>query len=1076
MRHLLRVLLCLPLLLGSPFSMRAQAPGLVLSFPRDGLTNVERRPTITVRTPAPIIPESITFGYPDADHHGYAPTSPTVLLMAEPFDGERADRIRRTVLGTYALVDPHTLTFTPTTLEPNTRYRIEVSGIDVDANGPVRLATMVSVFTTAAEIPRVMGTNLQGRPTIGCSDTITVQFSGDVLPALGDPQRWIRLETMDSTTVWQPVPCAVFTSGEHVHILPDGRWPSGAILRLHVDMHATTGDTLDNRTFSTVVRSAGRLQIDVVEQDGETVPDDVREDFERYQQMVADGPPDVGSIDRREDLWRFVRWESPLLTPRDPDAPSGSDVTIDCTLLHDVIPLTAILDHADSVPITVTAQAGGVVNVYSYTNTLIAVVTDTLQMSYDPSEGGLRVVVLPDSGYRFAGWQAPGTSMHGSASAAFVVNSSMGGSLFQAWQQGTFTPTFNAQFTPQVGGTETYALKGAIQDWDADPGFDVNDGVHFTTEYEFEEAVPGQRTICVRAEPCWKIVGYSESARNIYELFDPVETYCVTAPLTDPENHVVFFAQRTTINLRVEQVVLASDEPNDILPGRDPHPETYVRVDKRVTAQDGTSSWRALVPVPCKDGDLLFNGYGLKCGDVVRMRTRGSSVRGQVWKYFDTRPLYAIPDPAGKSGDEYRYEMVIDEDIANFTATDCRGLPSTEPQIRVRACFRQDFGVDAIGMTVRTVHGSDRGDATWEERWYDPVYYRPLADDEPRGGRQLEYRPRFGTEIKIRFTMPIDVRTIYDGGLKAVSYGNVLVTDPLLTGLDFTVSSSDNEHISFEPTDGSPITTVVFRICDPETSPRMQALHFGEIAASALTGVRSLSGQPLAASYSFLLSSMELPAYGLLLRDATYAYDGDWDFIFPNKGEMYHVTYGGNLGWEKAHEVNTAFRRLPDCREQQGVVPGECTLPHSDKDGPQRYGDMMQWMQPHWMDHTDLAWWQISSYDEDCKDENDCLVNRAQDLLDMLKEKIGEYGSEDPEAPVLWPSILPDLLQLGTEFIQDLLPPDDQDDHVGYGTFLTNNGDWWGIRSATSPLVVLDQSNTRYRLLARFFLQRAVIR
>jgi len=1075
MRSLLLTLLCGALFFAPQQILLAQAPGLVLAFPRDGLADVEHRPTITIRTPAPIMPESITFTYPDADVYGMVAATPTVLLVADPFDGPQRELVRRSVLGTYDLVDQQTLTFTPRTLDPHTRYRVVVSGIDVDANGPVRMATTTAEFTTAAAIPTVKGSSLDATQTIGCGDTITIGFTGDVLAGLGDPHRYLAVEQLHDAIGWEPLPFGIFPDSNRLHLLPEGRWPVGAVMRIRADLHQVTGDTLDDRVFATVVRSAGKLRISVIEQDGEVVPDDIRDDFNHMEYMVTGQPPNEASIDRREDLWRFVRWESPLLTPRDPDDTS-QHVTIDCSLLRDEIPLTAILDHLDSLPLSVTTTAGGVIRIYDKDNTLITTVTDSTEVAFDPDEGGLRFVAIADSGYTFSGWTSPSTSHHGSASGSIVINGASLSNAIQQWQHGTTGPQFGGSFNPSGRLSEIYALKGAIEDVDATPGFDVYEGVAFTTEHEFEEVVATERTICAKAEPCWEIIGYTESARNKMVWIEPTDEYCVTAPLTDPENHVVFLVKRTTIHLRVEQVLLASDKPDDRVFGKDPHPETYVRVDKRYQGADGKNYWRSMVPVPCRDLDIMFSTYEVQCGDVVRFRTKGSDVRGQTWKFFDNRELYAIPDQTGTVNEEHRFEMVIDEDIAHFVASNCHGAVLNEPEIRTRACFRQDFGIEAIAMTVRVTEGTNRGQARWEERWYDPVWYRPLADDEPRGGRHLEYIPRFGTEVKVRFTLPIDLRTIYDGGIRARSFANTLVTDPLLTGLDFTVASDDDEHVSFEPTDGSPITTVVFRVCNPQSRPRFQSLHGGMVSLSATTQVRSLAGTPLPASFNFLLSSVERPGYGLMLRDITYRCDGDPDFIWENDGEMYHVTYGGNLGWDQARYEEAAFTRIPDCRQQQGTPPGECTLPHSDKAGPQNYGDRLLWIEPHWMDDGDLAWWHIQSYDEDCKDDGDCFVNRAQDLLDELSEEIGTMTTTDPSAPLSWESLLPSLINNGVDFLRALLPPDEQDDHVGEGTFLNGKGNWWGVKSAAYPLWILDRSNARYRLVTRLFVTKMPIR
>src|SRR5690606_33088765 len=137
-----------------------------------------------------------------------------------------------------------------------------------------------------------------------------------------------------------------------------------------------------------------------------------------------------------------------------------------------------------------------------------------------------------------------------------------------------------------------------------------------------------------------------------------------------------------------------------------------------------------------------------------------------------------------------------------------------------RACYRQGFGIEAIGLKVRTTNGSDRSKAHFEQRWYSPGQLNDVFDDEPTGGHHLEYVPREGAIVKIRFTLPVDQRTVLAGAIKIDSYDNTLYSDPQNTNLDFSTVSSDG-NCSFESEQYESARTVVLSIKDPNTSPIM---------------------------------------------------------------------------------------------------------------------------------------------------------------------------------------------------------------------------------------------------------------
>ena len=1070
------LLLLFSLLPALPPGMVAQThAGIQLIFPADGQANITLRPEITIVADGPIDPSSVTTLFPDPEANGHEAGVPTIILCESSIEGE-TNRVRSTVLGTYSMPAENIIVFHPLTLKPGTEYDLVVSGLMTMGPQPSLLPPLEATFTTRHDLPRIVGCSMEDAPLMTCADTITVTFSSPVQDYAADLHRILSIEETapNAPNGWRHLPfdLRTSTSANIVRIIPHGHWPAGSGIRLSAEMSEMTGDRYDDRTYTTAVRQYTRVKVDVKDINNRPVHDSIVQIFKRHEQaMMAGSNPPVEPIDRREDLWRFVRWDGPLTIE------PGVDVTIPCDLLREETNLTAIIEQFDTLRLAISINSGGVVDMYDHTGSRVRTVSQTDTVAFTKADLSITLIARPDSGYVFTGWSAPSTPMHQAAPAAVILNTSTVGQMINTGAIGNNGPTFTPQFQPATPSSEKYRLKAYLYDEDQDAGFDVNDGVIFTTESEYEADFPQFRTVCVQASECWEITGYSISATGEIEYYPPTNRLCVRAELLDPENSITFFVRRMTIMLRVERVVLETDDQNSVRRGEAPHPETYVKLEKRYTDLNGDYDWRPLSDVLCEENGIYFSSHAFKCGDVVRLRTKGSPVRGQSWKFWANKVHYVQPSQTGTTGEERRFEVVIGKDIAHFNAKDCRGAPVELKEIRMQACFRQEFGIEAIGFSVRVVDGSDRSKARFEERWFDPLFYREQADDEPIGGRQVEYVPWHGTIIKVRFTSPVDTRTIFDGGMQAESYNNTLVNDASATGLDFTISSSDGPHISFEPLDGSPLTTVVFRVNDPWSSPRLQALHGGSVDLTVFTSVKSLSGVAMLANATFIIQALELPGFGLQLTDITYKYDGDPDFwFFENDGEIYHVAYGANLGVDKARYTDVGFARIPDCSEQQGVPPGDCTLPHSDKDGPQGYGDKLLWMQPFWMDRNDLAWWHVSTYDEDCKDETDCLVNRVDDILDRVREEVDALESGGGMEELDWPALIPGLIRVGSELIQALLPPDEQDQHIGQGTFLQSASNLWGARSGLAPYVILHDSGAKYRLKARLFVNKSVIR
>ncbi len=1083
-RLALTVLLCAgtvstpPLLL----SARAQSPSLVVQFPRDGLVDVSNQPTITLTCADSILPESISFGYPDHSVGGLS--VPTVTLVEDQGSGV-------TVYGRYALVDDHTLTFRPYHLAPNTTYRVTVRGVTAYVTrpiaGPVVLPEVTWRFTTAAEIPRYVSTTLDEAPYLGCQEPIEIRFSGDITKGWRHPERFVQLLDVTNHAFSAPILCPVDVTSTSMRLLPpEGGWPPGALVNLVVDPSSLTGDPLDRHETTIQVRSAGRLDFTVIEQDGDTLPDDLIAMYDSLDRVITAGEYALAPLEYKRGLYRFVGWKSPI---KNLNLETPTRVTISCDLLLAKIPITAIVDHIDSISMTIVAGDGGVVEIYDQADSLHARVTDTLILGFGSETASMRLVARPDSGYRFAAWSAPSSTLHASTSPVIVVNLTLAQHL-QAVQAGSgiptvFTPGFTPNFNPVNPNNPTnspigeqYRLVASITTPNPEPGYDHNDGAFFTTRREFEDVKARVEEVCIQAQTCWQIIGYTITASGTTVWIDPANELCVAANLTNPENAITFYIERKPILLRMEHIVMNTDDPSSRIIGKRPRSGEYVQVSRRVKTVTGTDRWEQLISTVCEDNQrIAYNLYEFRCGDAVRFTCRTFTQRQLIWRFFQDLPGYVIPTLVSSNDTITIYQMVVDEPLALFNGTSCAGVPLQEREIRLRACFRQDFGVEAIGMKVRIPQGSDRSKATWEFRYRAPEVLSDLEDDEPAGGRHMAYFPNYGAEIKVVFTQPVDIRTLYNRGAMVQSKGNILPNDPSLTLLDHTFYTYNDEHVSFEPLDGRLPTTLVFRLCDPQTRPREQTLYGGYNTLRLFTSITSLDGIPLRADANLPLGYMELPPLFVEWDQVSFDYDGDPDFWFiENAGDTYHVLYGANIAKDGFHNVASTVKRIPICDEQQGIPPNECTIPYSDKGPAYSFGNRVVFAEPNWMDHADIPWLNVVSYDEDCKDVDDCLINRLPMVLDDLEQRIEKYQQPYTGGAVSSEQLLIELLGVGVTALRSIIYPDQEDQHLGEATFLEGRSTLWGTKTSTAPYVTSRHSNATYRFRSRFLPLKAVLR
>lgn len=1045
----------------------AQHP-LMLIFPQPGATDVTTRPEIVVLSPAPIDVQSITTRWPNAETNGWRSDEPT-LLVVRASDAERLPRelwYKHAVRVRYTQVDPRLLRMSVSALQPGTRYVGVLQRVSVD--GGTILPPLEFGFTTRQDIPRLASHSLTSVDALRCTDPIRLVFTAPLTTLPRPLQEYIVCTVQGSP---HPVALSADAKGLSVTIAPTVPWPAGSVLRLDVRMGSATGDAVDDVRVDVPIRAAGQLHVRARSTDGTAVPEDVAAVLQANNVVAVHGTTyELRSPSWLNERWRFVRWECATLPQIDGSTDHAVSVRMDCEGLQRSIDVDAVVEPVQELKVPVEVDDGAV-EVYDNDGALLRVIdgVDTLLLA--PGAPLLLHAVAP-TGKTFGSWSAMGTAVHGTTANAVVIGTQ---GMYPAVTGGTTAPPMIPRFMPQLPG-EKFRLRGELRDLEPDENVDVEGSVVWTTDRKYEESQSIRRQLCVAATDCWEIIGHvSIDGRVIYPA--PQRDACVDALLLDPENVVTFLVRRIPLQIRVEMALLDSDDFDDVI--MDKHPHADVRVSAEVRKRKGTTTvWMPLGEVACRNPrELARVVWNVRCGDDVRLRVKDAPSRGETWRYFAPVTNYVLPGGGERDRDTWVHTLTATTDVANFAGTDCGGRDVRRKEIRLRACFRADLGIDAIGLRVRVGGNDDRGAARFEQRWLDPLTYYDRASDEPVGGRQLEYVPRMGTPVKVRFTRPIDITTVEGGSMLLESFGNMDPLEPARTNMDFTVRSTADGHIGYEPLNGDPINTVVFNAYKPYTTPRLQATYLGSLELLCTTGTRSLRGVPLRAQTLFSLNTMELPGYALMLRSVDLEYDGDWDFWpLEFNGEIYHGMYGGVLAYDQALHVDQGFRRLPDCAVQQGRVPDECTYDQGDDDGPMQFGDMLQYIEPFWMDRGDIAFSHILTYDEDCKDEDDCLVNRIDEIIADLRDDIkdAKADKDDKDKKVDWDSFIPGLLRAGLDIINGLLAPDDQDEYLGESTILEGAATRWGAARNNGVIETRGQ-NTAYTFKARLMPRAAIV-
>lgn len=1062
----------------------------VSTVPYDGQTDVSPSSSVRVRAPSPILPASVSGRYPRTTRRMEL-TEPTVLVIRKAVQEtvDRKDWARFCIVGTTTLTDEQTVEWRPRRLLPGTPYHCVVQGLQIQsATGTSSIPTIEFDFTTIDNVPRVLASTIDTLSIISCKSPIWVKLSSFT----GDD-----VSFHDLIKVEQPSADGSWTTSDQAHIQRVGRdlvavvplqgWRTGVALRTSVAMSKITGNPADDRRLEAIVRGGSRINVVAVSDSDTTLPESIVNVAEAHSAVVTEEDRIVAAMPvYADERWRFVRWECEELQSVHNTTTSDLNVPVSCWQLRERFDLRAVYEFIDTVEVSVTTDTLGTVEVSDQDGRHLATVNDSATIAVGPDVSRLLLVARSASGATFSSWSSSISGIGGglastvSIPVSAIVASAPPSSIQQLGGTGATSnrphvfvnPKFQ-KLTPVVG--ERYRLRARLMNAQPEELHPIDQHIQFTTPQEFEEPRRETRSVCVVADDCWEITGYHDAAVGPPVWFTKGRRdLCVESELLDPENTLVIFGRRIPIDLRIERVLLSSENDNDVIRNRHPNQETRIDVDRQVFINN-VELWLPVMGTNCVVDGIAQSRVGLRCGDKVRITVRPSTKRGEQWRWWSFRSKYVQPRSAEPISGAQVFTLTIADNLAQFDATSCDGVPLGHREIAMRAAFRQQFVIDSIALRIRVNARGERYTAEFKQRWFDPFIYYDRLEDEPTGCRQLEYVAARGTTVRLLFSRPLEVPTVYAGGITASCLSSILHTDPQAKDLDFSTASGDRGNTTFFSSTGQFLDIVEFAVFEPGTRPIKQALHMGIIDLRCLTSIRSADDEPLATTSQFTLNRMEIPGFGLRMSTATFEFDGDTDWTpWENSGELYHALYGMNIARSGPANKADGFVRYPDCSLQQ-TGTGDCTADYGDSEGvPFSFGDREIWAQTAWMDADDIAFARIGSWDEDCKNNDRCLVNRIQDVLGELRNRADQFKRD--QGPDISKTIPADLVGLSSSLISALLPIQEQDDHIGEATYLEGLSTLWGMSGPTAPRIQIATENADYRLRGVWFTSRAVVR
>lgn len=1075
------VAMLITLLLSSAIPTCAQQMWQVV-FPGEATTDIATNTSIVVRAPNEIARQSVSWKYPNAESNGIVATHPTILVLENSF-AQKHPRSRwntKAVRGTYELENPATtLRYSNISLKAGTEYRCIINEVQL-VNGSI-VPSREFTFTTRDDVPQIVESSFDTTSAVSCKGSIKLKFNTSILPLPGPYLQKLKVKYGGTDSALPAnYTTAIDIKGTTVTISPTTSWIMGSILSVSYEGGLITGNKQHNKKWSANVRAAGKATFIAVSEDGRQIPEVIQNTVANLEHAVLrnDGLS-LHSPEWYNNRWQFVRWECPTLATLAEPTNSSQHVQVSCEELQKIIPVKVILKEIDTVWVKLNVDSNGRVDVYNSQHQLLTSVTNTTaSIPIIGSNSSITIVAVANSGNTFQSWNATGLPSHGSTNAAITI-----GNTYQqviagnsGIHGGTFTPTFQVGTVGPNGLVpEVYRLRVQLEDYE-NGAIDPNESAQWFTDKVFEDVVQRDADVHVKVGKNWVILGYTNYGENEMHFFDePVRELHEMFALLKPENIVSILVERIEARIRIDQVVLKNDISEEYYPGRTPSNEFGIIIQKEVGKTK--KQWITLTSTACFDNNTPFLTTSIRLGDKIRVKVRSSRARGVEFRRWCQIPNYIIPAGAGtgESEEELLYTATVDEGLDLFQPNECGYRPNNR-EIRMRAGFREQFGIKQIGLRVRIRNGVDRSKAKFELRWYDPMMVFDVQDDETNNHHQLEYQPFWGTPVRIQFNEPVDFQTVYSDGMVAKVYDQVLPTDPLFTELDAEIKSKDDARINGFSSNNLGLDIVEFRIADPGAArPRPQALYDGIIDLSVSKNIKSLRGDPLLSSFNTSLYRMECPGVAFTLKSVEYKYDHDADFWpISNYGEMYHAIYGGNISDKDIELVSKTFNRIPDCRSFRAPVPQHCTMEWEDDNGAQQYNNSIL-SEYYFMQVGDISWIHIESFDEDCRMNDNCLVNNVYNLLDAVKTKVGQYDAGEKTIDDVR-SMVPDIVEVGANFIQGLLPIEDQDEYVGSMDVLGTHPNLWGARESTYPTLEFDESDAKYRIKVQLLVSKAVLR
>lgn len=411
-----------------------------------------------------------------------------------------------------------------------------------------------------------------------------------------------------------------------------------------------------------------------------------------------------------------------------------------------------------------------------------------------------------------------------------------------------------------------FTLKGAVAS--ADGGDVPPDAVTFPDGTLFTGQSANLQEFRVKASDCWIITAVTTERGT--EHFEPgIPSLIIREHMRAPMHTVVIAVSRRWVTFTVTRHLLAQAQGNGSVLPYPPCHQAAVRLERRMETAGGFL-WTALDASACGPDDRpRALTWRLRCGDDIRLVIEESRHRG-LW----LRSLDDGENIVSCSGSTVWTGRVQ----ARRHRNECR--QNADDAHVVNVFWYQDMRVVRVGMSVRTMDGN-RSTSIFRRRWYELADLHHTAEDEPPGGRQIEYEPGLGATIDVEYSHPFDSQTL-DGCLVARSF-NGYHPKGELWARDVEIVARPDARLSLGQSIGGEQRILRFAVHDPQTTPRRQCLPMSTIILSTQPGLRSMVGEPCVLQH-VVLDRMEYPAALLRVN------------VLPTEHRKEHVVTGERRG------------------------------------------------------------------------------------------------------------------------------------------------------------------------------------